>query len=80
METDNILEFFLENGCDINHRSINGQLNFMNLVKSKHLSCHQLVRFLDSVRDIDEVDLRTGGSYLHLLSCRADDENKEVMM
>ena len=79
-EVDDILEFLLENGSDINHRSINGQSDFMSLLASEHLSYHQLVRFVDSVKDIDEVDLRTGGGYLHLVSRRPGDEGKVVMM
>ncbi|XP_068681222.1 uncharacterized protein [Montipora foliosa] len=79
-EVDNILIFLLENGSDINHRSINGQSDFMSLVASEHLSYHQLVRFMDSVKDINEVDLRTGGGYLHLVSRRPDDESKAVMI
>ena len=79
-EVDDILEFLLENGSDINHRSINGQSDFMSLLASEHLSYHQLVRFVDSVKDIDEVDLRTGGGYLHLISRRPGDQGKVMMM
>lgn len=44
------------------------------------LSFQKLEKILDSVSDINEVDLRTGRSYLHLVSSRPDDDKKEVMM
>ena len=79
-EVDNILEFLLENGSDVNQRCINGQSDYMSLMCSKHLSFQKLAKFLDSVSDINEVDLRTGRGYLHLVSSRPDDDKKEVMM
>lgn len=79
-ESDEILKFLLENGSNINHRSINGQSDFMFLMASNRLSYLFLTRFIDSLCEIKETDLRTGGSYLHLIFNRPDDENKILIL
>lgn len=79
-ESDEILEFLLQNGSNINHRSINGQSDFMFLMVSNRLNYLFLTRFLDSLCEIKETDLRTGGSYLHLVFNRPDDENKILIL
>lgn len=79
-ESDEILKFLLQNGANINHRSINGQTDFMFLMASSRLNYLFLTKFLDAVFEIRETDLRTGGSYLHMVFNRPADENKTLIM
>ncbi|XP_033111273.1 serine/threonine-protein phosphatase 6 regulatory ankyrin repeat subunit C-like [Anneissia japonica] len=79
-ESENILKFLLENGADINHKNINGQTDFMDLMVSDKLTYSYLLDIVDAVSNIQERDLRTGGSYLHIVSNRWDDESRVDML
>ena len=75
-----ITKFLLEKGANINHEATNGQSDFMFLMASGKLQYAYLMDLIKSVKNFNEHDCRTGGSYLHMVSCRPYDESKVAML
>lgn len=77
--SSDLVNYLVQNGADINHENINGQTDFLHLFSEGKLPNLVLVELMDRVSNIAEKDLRTGGTFLHLIP-KCQEENKLLLI